>query len=894
MRSWVRLAAPSLLLSSLLVAGIAFAQARFDFRTAPGNLSKDVVPSRYNIALDLDPAKDTFSGTATITLRIAGPTPSFEIHAHELSAISAVLTADSGRARPLTVQPGNLFQSWRLTASDGSAFDAGEYVLRIEYQGKVQSTGSGLFRVPYTTRGQREVMLATQLEAIFARMVFPCFDEPAFRAVFQISVIAPSIYAVHSNMPSIASTVVSARSKHTQHRFAPTPSMPTYLVALTVGRFAALKGEAAGVPLHIYTAPGKQHQAAYAMEVTKKVVPFFTEYFGVPYSLPKLDQLAVPGIRDGAMEDWGLISYSEDALLFDPTRSGFNARREVFNMVAHEVAHQWFGNLVTAASWEEIWLNEAFANWMEAKASERFNSEWHERLRRRPWLDRTMTGDSGSATRAIRASGVTERNVFDVFDPITYDKGGAVLAMLEQWIGEKVFQQGLAQYMKERQFSNATAGDLWHHMQVASGKDVADVATSWTEQQGFPVVYLTARCTDGQTIVELKQSRFALGLQPLPAQLWKIPVSLTRGQERRSMLLEQTNGNATLPGCSDVPVLANGDGLGFYRVSYDPATLQRLTKSFARLMPEQQSVLLSDTFALAQAGHATMAQYFGVVAAIPTVSGAGRSALFSLAIDHLKFLATATAGTAAHERVRAAARALLAPELALVGWEPRSTDSTDTVSLRNNLIARLAYFGDSAVIERAARQFDAAVASGAALPAGTRSSIVVAAGAGADRARLNRLLSLLTSTDSEDDRWIYARALASVRDPTLAAALLEHTTEKRIASNVATRIPGMLAENSSHGALAYRYTLDHWSKLAAIAGNLFGESSQLLPSAATSFNDFARAQALMVDQAREAGDSGQVSAQRAAARIELQAMVGQRDSAALDALLVTWRPQPAR
>ncbi|MBC8119466.1 MAG: M1 family metallopeptidase, partial [Burkholderiaceae bacterium] len=601
----------------------------------------------------------------------------------------------------LRVQPGKLLQSWRLTPTDESAFEAGDYVLRIEYSGKVQNTGSGLFRVPYAVRGQPEVMLATQLEAVFARMVFPCFDEPAFRAVFEISVTAPSAYAVHSNMPPAARPAPSARiNGHTEHRFAPTPSMPTYLVAVTVGRFGTLKGEAAGVPLHIYTAPGKQEQASYAMEVTKKVVPFFTEYFGVPYSLPKLDQLAVPGIRDGAMEDWGLISYSEDNILFNPARSGFNARREVFNVVAHEIAHQWFGNLVTAASWEEIWLNEAFATWMETKASERFNPEWNERLRRRPWLNRTMAGDSGSATRAIRAGGVTESNVFDVFDPITYDKGGAVLAMLEQWIGEKVFRQGLAQYMKERQFSNATAGDLWHHMQVASGKNVSDVAASWTEQQGFPVVHLTAGCSDGRTIVQLRQSRFSLGLQSLPSQLWKIPISLTRGKEQLSLLLEQPNGTTMFTGCSDAPVLANGDGLGFYRVSYDSSTLQRLTESFARLTPDQQSVLLSDTFALAQAGQATMSQYFDLIAAIPSAMGAGRSALFSLAIDHLKFLATATAGTPAHERVRVAARALLAPELARIGWDPRRTDSADTSSLRNNLIARLAYFGDAAVINR--------------------------------------------------------------------------------------------------------------------------------------------------------------------------------------------------
>lgn len=887
MGTQLRSASASLFLLLALLASTAFAQPRFDFATTPGNLSKDVVPSHYRLSFDLDPTKDRFSGTATITIRIARATTSFAIHAHELTAGRAVLTAANGQARPLSVQPGKLLQSWQLAAADGSPFEAGEYLLRIEYTGKVQATGSGLFRVPYTARGRPAVMLATQLEAVFARMVFPCFDEPAFRAVFEISIRAPSAYAAHSNMRRVAS---NTKDGLTEHRFGPTPSMPTYLVAVAVGRFATVKGAAAGIPLHIFTAEGKQDQAAYAMAVTRKVVPYFTKYFGLRYSLPKLDQLAVPGIRDGAMEDWGLISYSEDAILFNPARSSFDAQRNVFNVVAHEIAHQWFGNLVTAASWEEIWLNEAFANWMETKASERFNPEWHERLRRRPWLDQTMTLDAGSATRAIRSGAVSESSVFDVFDWITYNKGGAVLAMLEEWIGAEPFRQGLARYMKDRQFSNATAGDLWHHMQLASGKNVSDVAASWTDQQGFPVVQMTASCNDGLTVIQLAQSRFSLGAQALPPQQWKIPIVLARGKERRSLLLDQATGSAAFGGCSNVPVLANPDGLGFYRVSYDSATLQRLADSFQRLSPAQRVVLLSDTFALAQAGRVSMPQYFNLLAAIPQVKDASRSALFSLAIDHLKFLEVATAGTPAQPRVRAAAQSLLSPALARVGWKPVRAESADASSLRSNLISHLAHFGDTAVIAQATRLFDASFANGAALPAATRSAIISAAGVGADRARFDRLLALLQSTDSEEDRWTYARALASARDEKLAAALLSSTTAAGIASNVATRIPGMIAEWSPYGAQAYQFTLDHWNKLAAISSGLFGESSQLLPNAAASFNENARAQQVIADQAREAGPDGKVPAQRIASRIELQAYVRSREAAALDAFLATWQP----
>lgn len=882
-----RSASASLFLLFALLTATAFGQPRFNFATTPGNLSKDVVPSHYRLSFDLDPDKETFSGIATIAIRITRPTASFAIHAHELNAVNAVLTATGGQARALSVQPGKLLQSWQLAAVDGSPFEAGNYLLRIEYTGKVQAAGSGLYRVPYTANGRPEIMLATQLEAVWARMVFPGFDEPAFRAVFEISITAPSAYEALSNMPRVAS---DAKGGSTEHRFQPTPSMPTYLVALAVGRFAAMSGESAGIPLRIFATDGKQDQAAYAMAATKKVFPFYTEYFGVPYALPKLDQLAVPGVRFGAMEDWGLISYVEDLLLYNPATSRPDAQQRVFSIIAHEIAHQWFGNLVTAASWDEIWLNEAFATWMAFKASTRFNPEWHEGLRRRIGVDQTMIGDAGPATRAIRSGPVSETSVFDVFDSITYSKGGAVLAMLEQWIGEGPFRQGLARYMKDRQFSNATAGDLWHHMELASSKSVSSVASSWTDQQGFPVVQVAASCNRGRTIVHLAQSRFSLGTQPLPPQAWKIPIVLARGKERRSLLLDNSSASSTFEGCSSLPVLANPDGLGFYRVSYDTATLQRLADQFQRLAPAQRVALFSDTFALAQAGLVPMPSYFMLLAAIPHVADESRSALFSLAIDHLKFLEVATAGTPAQSRVRSAARSLLNPALTRLGWTPRVVEDSETSGLRSNLISQLAYFGDAAVIARATSLFDAADAKVATpLPAATRFAIITAVGVGADRAHFDRLLALLKSTDSEEDRRTYASALAGGRDEKLAALLLSSTIAPGIAPNIATRIPRLMADLSPNGALAYQFTLDNWAKLAAIAG--MSGPARLLPNAAGSFNEDARAKQLIADQAQVAGPDGKALAERVASRIELYAHVRKREAAALDTFLAAWKPR---
>jgi aminopeptidase N len=368
-----------------------WAQSRFHFDSTPGALPKTVLPLHYTLQFDLDPARDTFSATAAIRLRVREPVASIVLHAHELSAQSAQLQAADGSARGLSVAAGPSPQSWRLTPEPASALAPGEYTLHIAYSGRVQPSGQGLFAVSYGVDGRPERMLATQLEAIYARQLFPAFDEPVFRAAFELIVKAPASYQVLSNMPL---RQVEAAGDARVHHFEPTPPMPSYLVALSVGRFDHLEGRAAGVPLRIYTAPGKRELARYAMAVTEQVVPYYTEYFGTPYALPKLDQLAVAGVRTGAMEDWGLISYTEPAILFDPAKSSPGTQRVAYAVVAHEISHQWFGNLVTAASWDEIWLNEAFATWMANKATHRFNPSWQWELGQRFWVDRALARDA--------------------------------------------------------------------------------------------------------------------------------------------------------------------------------------------------------------------------------------------------------------------------------------------------------------------------------------------------------------------------------------------------------------------------------------------------------------------------------------------------------------------
>jgi aminopeptidase N len=366
MRTVVR----SWLLVAMLFAAHVHAQPRFAFDATPGSLAKDVVPSEYSLALSLDPAKDTFTGVVDIAVNVRRRVDAIVVNAFDLTA-GEVTLGSSAATRSMTVTSDKAKRQWRI--ADGRAVEAGQYRLRIAYTGAVRSYGEGLFGVSYTALGKPARMLATQMEPIAARAVFPGFDEPSFRARFEISVAAPSAYEVVSNMPV---SMRDAQGEVTRWRFAPTPPMPSYLVAVAVGQFDALEDVVDAVPLRILTAKGKLEEARYAMSATKQILPYYREYFGIPFALPKLDQLAVPGVRGGAMEDWGDISYSESILLYDPAKSSSDTKQWIFEVIAHEVAHQWFGDLVTAASWDEIWLNEAFATWMSNKATARFNPDW--------------------------------------------------------------------------------------------------------------------------------------------------------------------------------------------------------------------------------------------------------------------------------------------------------------------------------------------------------------------------------------------------------------------------------------------------------------------------------------------------------------------------------------
>ena len=874
---WLRAVSASLL---LCVLGSEAQAARFDFDATPGRLSKDVVPAHYKLAFDLDPAQNSFAGRAEIDLTVRRPVSAIVLQANELAAVSATLTSESGATRDITVTPDKENQLWRLSWNSRDLLVPGMWRLRIEYQGQVERRGQGLFRVEYRTGTQSEPsrrMLATQFEPTHARAVFPSFDEPAFRATFDIAITAPASFEAVSNMPVTAQ--VSLPNGHRRTEFARTPSMPTYLVALAVGEFDSLTDSFEGVPLRILTARGRSHEARYAMDVTKLLLGYFRDYFGIPYMLPKLDQLAIPGVRNGAMEDWGAISYNENLLLFDPKRSPQRQQQTIFNLVAHEIAHQWFGNLVTAAWWDDIWLNEAFATWMAAKAQHHFNPAWGVRVRERLYREEALELDAGKATRAVADPPPHETAIYEVFDDITYAKGSAVLGMFEAQFGETAFRDGLRSYLAAHRYSNATADDLWFHLSRVAGQDISLLIGNWVRQRGFPLLTVSAVCVGGRTRVDLSQQRFTSQRIYELAAMWQVPVVVNAGSHSKRLILGREPMHIEFPGCE--PVVANGGDTGYYRVQYDAANMARLRAGYLQLPATERIGLVADTTALARSGRIGFAEYFHLLDAIRDERD---GAVWQQVIEGLTYLDGVFTGTSAQAAVRAYGRWLLLPVLGRVGWRPGEGDDAGTLRIRNALIDTLGRFDDSATNQRALALFAGSVATAAVpIDPSIRSGVVRTAARSADPATFENLRRLLRESTNQEDNFLFGGALILVRDPRLVYRILELALTDEWPPGSASWYLRNVGAASGHPILAREFILQNFDQVlskSSIRGRPW-----VLPDAYRGFSELREADDLLAVQRRLLGENAMSPAEQVSESIRDKAAVRERDELRLAPLL---------
>jgi aminopeptidase N len=754
----------ALVLAATVIAGAPALAAPFSPEQAPGRLPKNVIPLSYTIAIVPNLAGLSLTGHESIVLNVREATATIQFNS--LNEILHNVRFDGKPVKRVLTNDG----AQLTTIALNSPAAVGTHTLSFDYAGKIEEQSQGLFVQTYLDpSGAKGTLLSTQMEATDARRMFPCWDEPAFRATFQLTATVPASWATVGNMP-IAKRVVHGNLATTT--FENSPKMPSYLVEFTAGELEQIAATNGNTHLAVWAVRGSQQNGATALANAQTILADYNDYFGYPYPLPKLDSIAVPGGLQGAMENWGAITYNDQTLLLSASSSIVN-RQTVFSIQAHEMAHQWNGDLVTMAWWDDIWLNESFASWMAAKETDLRNPDWKWSEAQDEDKEDAMSADARVASHPIQQHVTDELQATNAFDPqITYSKGQAILRMFEAFLGADTFRAGIRSYIKAFAFSNATTGDLWNALNSSSGQDVRAIAAGWTEQAGFPLVNIAASCdAGGARTLTLSQKRFLLQGVDKDNASWKIPLQIRSGSDSapNSLLLTRQNQPARAGRC-DEPLSANAGALGFYRTRYDAATLAINTKNFGRLADSDRIVLLDDQWALVESGVDPLPTYLALASAMGSDLDTRAWIQIASALATIEY---AERGAGGHDAFAVFARSLLKPTLEQLGWNAKPNETPAVQTLRRNVIRELGTLGDPGVIDEARKRFAAFLTDHKSISPDDQGVILYIVAQNADAATFENLHAVARTAKDETEMRRYYAALMAVRDPVLAQQAAE-------------------------------------------------------------------------------------------------------------------------
>jgi len=745
-------------------------------------LPTDVRPDRYAIRVAPDPANLKFTGHVDIDVTVAQATDRIVLNAADLTFGKVTLSGHDGAPRIV------LDDQEQTAAFDfGKTLAPGKYRLSIDYTGKIYQQASGLFALDYEAAdGTKKRALFTQFENSDARRFAPMWDEPGIKSVFSLAIDTPDGQMSVSNMP-IEEEVTPPGGMTTAY-FADSPKMSSYLLFMAMGDFERVSQKVAGVDVGVVVRRGDAEKAKYALDATVKLLPYYNAWFGTPYPLPKLDLVAGPGRSQffAAMENWGAIFYFDYAILLDPKLSTEADKQQVFITVAHEVAHQWFGNLVTMAWWDDLWLNESFASWMENKATDHFHPEWNVWLLTQAGQQSAMRLDSRAGTHPV----VTEiPDVFaaaNAFDGITYNKGQAVVRMLETYVGEDAFRAGVRGYIGQHAYQNAVSDELWQALdEAAPGKKVADMAHDFLRQPGVPLIQ--AREAAGG--IALTQGRFAADDSQKAAQTWRTPVKVTGLDGKSWEGVVSASAAASAPVAA--PAVVNAGQTSYMRASYAPALWAKLAPKFATLPAADQLGLLYDSRALGEAGVAPMSDFLALAKNAP--ADADPIVITTLA-DQLAALDWLYGGRPNQATYRAFARQQLAPVATRLGWDAKPGEHDNVAAARRAVLSALGQFGDAAVVAEARRRFDLSLTQPDTLTGAGRRTVLGVVAANADAKAWEAIYAQAKASKDITDRGRLYSYLGSSENPALADRALKLALSGEVTSSEAPGIIAAVAE----------------------------------------------------------------------------------------------------
>lgn len=776
-------------------------------------LPAHIRPERYKIMVHPNMEDFTFRCEETIYLKIDKASKEISLHGVDLKVTEAILISAGKeyKTKKISYKP---LQDIVLFAFD-KPVPKGEAEFNLKFTGEINDKMAGFYRSKYEANGETKFMASTQFEATDARRAFLCVDEPSVKAIFDLTFLIPQSHTVVSN--THIEGIKEHESGYKMVSFAPTPKMSTYLVAYIIGELEYLETKTKeGTIVRVFVTPGKKAQAEFALETTAKMLSYYNDYFGIPYPMALLDTIAVPDFAAGAMENWGAITYRETALLIDPEHSSASAKQRVALVIAHELAHQWFGNLVTMEWWTHLWLNEGFASWIEYLAVDHLFPEWD------IWtqfvyadLNRALELDSLKNTHPVEVAINHPSEIREIFDAISYSKGASIIRMLADYLGENNFRKGLNIYLTKYKYANATTEHLWDSFEEASGKPVRKLMQKWTKTPGYPLISISRDKKGG---IKLKQDRFYSSILENKAKKtkvsWTVPVGYTTStsNEKKYILMDKgetvVKENISESGWINI----NASQSGVFRVAYDDQSLIALESAVIdkRLGSADRLGLINDSFALARAGISDSSKTLKLLSAYKEEDNYTVWRDLSTQLDDMDNILY---GEKFYPKFQSYIQSIFAPVVKRVGWSKKPGDGHLDSMLRELVLAQAGKFGDTLVINEAKDRFKKYLKDSKSLEPDLRAMVYSLTAKNGDESDYESMLKLYREATLQEEKNRLAGALCQFRQLPLIKKTLKFILSKEVRDQDAPLLLAVIAGNNRARKTVWQFIKDSWKMI---------------------------------------------------------------------------------
>ncbi len=790
-------------------------------------LGAHIKPTRYKITLKPDLEAFVFAGEETIFLTLDKDTKTITLHSKDIEIVSAEVIQGKYNIFALKISYDDKAET--ATFNFQKAIEKGKAKLILIFRGTLNDRMHGFYRSRYEIDGKEYYMATTQFEATDARRAFPCFDEPASKAIFEVKLIVPTKSTALSN--TIPTIVREHEAGYKVIEFAPTPIMSTYLVAFIVGDLEHIeKKTKEGVLVRVFTTPGKKHQAEFALDCAVKSLSFFTKYFDIPYPLPVLDMIAIPDFASGAMENWGMVTYRESALLVDADHSSAATRQHVAIVIAHELSHQWFGNLVTMEWWTHLWLNEGFASYIEYIAVDHMFPEWE------MWTE-FVSGDLGSAlaldslkhTHPIEVEVHHPDEINEIFDAVSYSKGASVIRMLANYLGEKNFRDGLRYYLKKHSYKNTSTIHLWEAFEKVSKKNVSKMMDVWTGKAGYPL--LTVSEKDGG--LDIEQSRFFSSLLSRKTSkdktVWPVPVSFKFGPHGVTQRITVDKKHTHIPNVKQgVCIKVNAGETGVFRTSYSPELRARLVEVVVKneLSVIDRLGLVRDVFDLAYSGHISAVDALEFVTAYKNETSYAVWSEIASGVASIDALIGDESFAPLFEKY---ARELFAPMVKKVGWKKKDGEGHTETLLRSLILANAGKYGDADTVARSRKMFAGIKKDKNPIPADLRGPVYNIVARHGRAMEYKKFIDMHHFATLHEEKNRIGGALGKFKDKGLLKKTLEFSLGEGVRSQDTMRFMAAVSANPYGRDIAWKFIKQKWTLFLKRYGGQKDMSSLVAP-----------------------------------------------------------------